>query len=134
MTLVLDASLVTAGLTIGNPDALWARRQLKAGELVAPHLMPLEVASAIRWAEIRGEIPAEAAWAAHADLLTLDVELFPYSALGERIWELRANVTAADAWYVALAEWLDAPLATLDRRLTRASGPRCVFLTPETAP
>ena len=50
--------------------------------------------------------------------------------LAERAWELRGSVTYADACYVALAELLDAPLITLDRRLAQAPGPRCAFLTP----
>ncbi len=44
--------------------------------------------------------------------------------------ELRENVTSCDAWYVALAESLNAPLATVDLRLAKAAGPRCAFLTP----
>jgi predicted nucleic acid-binding protein len=50
--------------------------------------------------------------------------------VAERVWELRKNVSAYDAWYVALAELLRAPLATLDLRLTRESGPTCSFVTP----
>ena len=47
-----------------------------------------------------------------------------------RIWGLRSNLTSYDAWYVALAEGLDCPLATLDRTLTRAPGPKCAFIVP----
>ena len=57
------------------------------------------------------------------------MELFPYASFAERIWALRQNVTCYDAWYVAVAEALSAPLATLDNRLAKASGPRCQFLT-----
>jgi predicted nucleic acid-binding protein len=96
--------------------------------------MPSEVAGAIRWAEIRGVISQQTATAAYLDLLALPVELFEYRSFAARIWQLRANVTPTDAWYVALAEVLDAPLATLDRRLSRAPGPTCRFLTPETSP
>ena len=46
------------------------------------------------------------------------------------VWELRHTVTPFDAWYAALAEELDVPLATLDARLVRASGPRCPYVTP----
>jgi hypothetical protein len=46
------------------------------------------------------------------------------------VWELRANVTSYDAWYVAVAEQCDLPLATLDQRLARATGPRCRFHLP----
>ena len=57
---------------------------------------------------------------AHRDPLRLDVEFLPFA---ERIWALRGNLISYDAWYVALAEALDCPLVTLDRRLGRASGP-----------
>ena len=66
---------------------------------------------------------------AHADLLALPVELFPYVSSAERAWELRGNVTSYDGCYVALAEGLRAPLATLDR-LAHAPGVRCAFLSP----
>jgi hypothetical protein len=58
------------------------------------------------------------------------VELFGYEPVADRVWSLRSAVTAYDACYVALAEALDAPLATIDLRLSRAPGPRCVFKTP----
>jgi predicted nucleic acid-binding protein len=67
---------------------------------------------------------------AHTDLLDLDVELFPYAAVAERVWELRGSLTSYDASYIALAERLDAPLATVDARLVRAPSPTCRFLTP----
>ena len=60
----------------------------------------------------------------------LPVELFPFGPLAARVWELRENVTPYDAWYVALAESLDADVATLDVRLSRAAGPRCTFRLP----
>ena len=62
--------------------------------------------------------------------IDLDLELFAFDAFAERIWELRRNVTAYDAWYVALAESLKVPLATLDESLANATGPKCRFLTP----
>jgi predicted nucleic acid-binding protein len=92
--------------------------------------MPVEVASILRRAAARGDISADAAALAHADLLALRVDLFPYEPFAPRVWELRDNITAYDAWYVALAEALGAKLATLDGALCRASGPRCGFLTP----
>ncbi len=55
---------------------------------------------------------------------------FAFEPLASRVWALHPTVTAYDAAYVALAEELDAPLATLDRRLARASGPTCEFLLP----
>jgi predicted nucleic acid-binding protein len=79
---------------------------------------------------LSGNLTENVAALAHADLLVLRVQLFPYEPTASRVWALKANLTAYDAWYVALAEALDAPLATLDRRLARASGPLCSFQTP----
>ena len=58
------------------------------------------------------------------------LELFPFAPFAERIWALRGNLTGYDAWYVALAEALDCPMVTLDRRLSRANGPTCDIITP----
>lgn len=132
MTLVVDASVVVATLTDRSTAGRWAAEVLSAGArgVAAPHLMPVEVASALRRAELAGFVSGDAASLAHGDLLELAVTLHPYVPYAERAWQLRANVTAYDAWYVALAEALGAPLATLDARLARAAGPRCEFLTP----
>jgi predicted nucleic acid-binding protein len=59
------------------------------------------------------------------------LELFSFEPFAERVWVLRHNVTSYDAWYVALAEVLRLPLATLDERLVKAKGPTCNFLTPQ---
>lgn len=92
--------------------------------------MPVETANVLHRSALAGEISADTASLAHRDLLSLRLELFPYSACAERVWELRPDVTAYDAWYVALAETLDVSLATLDAKLSRAAGPRCAFLLP----
>ena len=130
MSLVVDASVVVAALIDGGPDGRWAESILVADQLAAPHLMPVEAANILRRAALAGDISDEAASLAHADLLALVVELFPYEVLAPRVWELRSNVTAYDACYVALAEALRAPLATLDRKLAESTGPRCTFRTP----
>ena len=127
---VIDASTVVAALVDSGPEGLWAEQVLASGPLAAPHLMPVEVANILRRASAAGEISADVAALAHADLGALRVELFPYAPFSERIWELRANVTCYDAWYVALAEFLDSTLATLDRRLARAPGSKCAVETP----
>jgi predicted nucleic acid-binding protein len=62
--------------------------------------------------------------------MQLEIELFAFDPFADRIWGLRYNVTSYDAWYVALAEALNLPLATLDKPLSRAKGPKCKFLTP----
>lgn len=130
MTLIVDASLVVAALVDSGPEGAWAEDLIAAEPLAAPHLLPVEVANVLRRAAAAGDISADVASLAHEDLLSLQVALFPYEPFASRVWQLRAGVTAYDAWYVAVAEALDAPLATLDGRLGRASGPRCRFLLP----
>ena len=103
---------------------------LASDQIAAPHLMPAEAANILRRADLSGEISSDTAALAHADLLKLRTALFAYEPFAERIWELRAHVASYDAWYIALAESLDAPLATLDRRLARAQQTRCAFVTP----
>ena len=134
MTLVIDASLVVSALVNTGPTGRWAESLLAGTPLNAPHLMPVEVGHILRRAAARGEITSDVASMAHADLLDLRVELFPYTPFAPRVWELRDTVTSYDAWYIALAESLGSNVATLDRRLARATGPRCGFETPPTAP
>ena len=131
MTTVVDASVVVAWLVDGGPDGQWAEEVVLAGELIAPHHLPLEVANVLRRSVAAGTLGPETASLAHADLLDLPVALVPYEPVAERAWGLRHTLTSYDAAYVALAERLDAPMATLDLRLTRAPGPICEFLTPE---
>ena len=130
MTLVIDSGFVAAALVDSGPVGTWADHLLASDDLVAPHLMPVEVANVLRRAALAGEISTDTAALAHADLLSLRVELFTYEPFATRVWELRENVTAYDGWYVALAESLNARLATLDIRLSKATGPRCAFTTP----
>lgn len=131
MTLVLDASVVVAALVDSGPDGEWATSLMAGQALAAPHHMPIEAANILRRAALVGDVSQDSASLAHGDLLALRVELFPYAPLAERCWSLRGNVTVYDAAYVALAEELDATLATLDQRLAGAPGPRCTFATPE---
>ena len=128
--LVVDAAAVVAALVDDGRDGRWAERLLASQPLAAPHLMPVEVANILRRSVMSGDLSSDAAALAHADLLALRVDLFPYAPFASRVWELRDNVTAHDAWYVALAEELGTSLATLDVRLSRAKGPTCRFETP----
>jgi predicted nucleic acid-binding protein len=130
MALVVDAGFVVVALVDSGPVGTWADGLLGREELAAPHLMPAEAANILRRASLSGEISSDTASLAHADLLALGVELFAYEGFATRAWELRQNVTAYDAWYVALAEYLATTLATVDLRLSRARGPRCSFATP----
>jgi len=132
VTLVIDASTAVAALIDSGTDGRWAESLLAGDSLAAPHLLTAEASNILRRSALAGAISAQDASLAYSDLLDLRVELFPYAPFAARIWDLRDNVTCYDAWYVALAEALNAPLATLDARLARASGPRCRFLV--TAP
>ena len=63
------------------------------------------------------------------DMFAVEIELRPFAPSAQRVWELRHNLTCYDAWYVALAESLDCPLLTLDRRIARVNGLNCEVLT-----
>jgi predicted nucleic acid-binding protein len=90
--------------------------------LHAPHLLDVEVAQVVRRYAAAGEIDAARGLAALTDLADLPLRRYPHDLLLPRVWELRSNLTAYDAVYVALAEALDAPLVTRDRRLAAATG------------
>jgi predicted nucleic acid-binding protein len=127
---VVDSSLVVAALIDAGRDGAWAEDVIAAGDLVAPHLMFAEATNILRRLERGRVLTAFEAATAHRDLMRLDVALVAFEPCAERVWELRGRVSSYDAWYVAVAEALDVPLATLDRRLSRATGPTCRFLLP----
>ena len=130
MTVVVDASAVIAALVDGGPDGEWATAEMTREDLAAPHLMPVEAANILRRAVLAGDLTADVASLAHDDLIRLRVDLYPYEPLADRVWALRDNLTAYDAWYVALAEALAVPVVTLDRRTARAPGTQCSFRLP----
>jgi len=129
-TVVCDASAVVALLVDGGPDGHWTASALQESTLVAPALLPFEVTNILRRLEASAVITMDLSSQSHADLLALTVELWPHELLANRVWELRRNLTAYDAAYVALAERLEAPLVTLDRRIARAPGLRCEVSVP----
>ncbi|MCC5953815.1 MAG: type II toxin-antitoxin system VapC family toxin [Acidimicrobiia bacterium] len=129
MTIVIDASAMVAALIDTGPPGRWAEERLTADHLVAPHLLLVETANVLRRCAASGEISPDVATLAHADLQDVRLDLHGYEPFADRIWELRRNLNAYDAWYVAIAEALDVPLATLDHRLIDAPGPRCRFVT-----
>ena len=130
MSTVVDASVLVSATTDMGAEGTWSERLLAAEEVVAPHLVLVEATNILRRLEITRELSRLEATAAQRDLLALDILLVPFEPFAERVWELRRNVTSYDAWYVAVAEAFDLPLATLDRRLSRASCPTCRFLLP----
>lgn len=134
MSLVIDASALTAALTDGGEDGRWAEGLLVSGGLIAPHLLIVETTSVLRRLELSKQLSSVEAGSAAKDLLHLDIELLPFEPFARRIWELRENISSYDAWYVAVAEAFGAPLATLDAKLARSPGPRCRFLRPAHSP
>jgi predicted nucleic acid-binding protein len=127
---VCDASAVLAALLDSGSDGQWATARLAEADLFAPTLLPFECANVIRRAELSGAVSADQAAQAHADLLDLAIDLWPYDVLATRAWELRANLSSYDAAYVALAEVLAIPLVTLDRRISSAPGITCSVSVP----
>lgn len=127
---VVDTSVLVAAVIDAGDTGRWAEERMVGVQLAAPHLVLAEASNILRRAGLAGDVTEEEASLAHADLLALDIELFPFEPFGSRVWELRANLTAYDAWYVALAETLDCPLVTLDGRLARAPGIECAVELP----
>ena len=130
MTTVVDASVLVAALVDSGREGKWAESLLAEGSLAGPELVLAEASNILRRLERTGQISRIEAATAHGDLVKLDMELFPFAPFAERVWALRGNLTSYDAWHVALAEALGCPLVTLDRRLSRASGPNCEIIVP----
>ncbi len=121
--IVLDASAaVRLLLNLRSADRIRERLGGAEESLHVPHLFDLEVTQTLRRYVIVGEVSDERGFAALADLSTMRLTHYPHMALVGRIWELKANISAYDAAYVALAEALYAPLLTTDKRLSRAPG------------
>jgi predicted nucleic acid-binding protein len=125
---VLDASAAVALLADAGPAGQWVEAAVRGARLLAPDLMPFEAGNILRRHALAGLLDPSAATLAHADLVALPADLYPYVGLADRVWELRANLTVYDASYVALAELTMVPLVTLDPRLSRAPGTKCTTL------
>ncbi|MEO8716569.1 MAG: type II toxin-antitoxin system VapC family toxin [Acetobacteraceae bacterium] len=121
--IVVDASALLEAL-LRTPAAQAVEKWLLNPQhtLHAPHLLDVEVAQVIRRYAAKGEIDSERGRTALADLADFPFHRYPHDFLLPRVWELRDNLTAYDAVYVALAEVLDAPLLTRDQRLATAAG------------
>jgi predicted nucleic acid-binding protein len=127
--LVCDASALVALLLDSGPDGAWAAEAVAGAELAAPALVAWEAANILRRQELAGLVSSDQASQAHADLLDLAIERWPYELLAKRSWQLRGNLSVYDASYVALAELLRTSLITLDRKIGRAPGIGCAVLT-----
>lgn len=124
--IVVDASVLANVVGDDGPTGVAARSRLAAaGEVSVPDLADVETVSVLRKRWIAGTLTARRFRAAVDDLLALPIVRYPTGPLMSRAYELRANVTAYDACYVAVAEALGCTLVTGDAKLARASGPRC---------
>jgi predicted nucleic acid-binding protein len=126
--IVLDASTVVEWLLrLPRAGLVEERLSREAESLHSPHLLDVEVAQVVRRLAAQGVVSAERGRQALEDLADLDLARHPHEVLLPAIWQLRENLTAYDAAYVALAEALDAPLLTLDARLAGAPGHRAII-------
>jgi predicted nucleic acid-binding protein len=123
--LVVDASVLAPAVADEGSDGQRMRERLRGEVLVGPDLLHIEVVSVLRRHLGAGRLTKRQANAAIDDLLAIPLRVFPSAPLLRRVWDLKSNVTAYDASYVALAEAVDAPLLTADRRLANAPGIRC---------
>lgn len=123
--------MLVAALVDSGPHGVWAEQIVETGALHAPELVRVETVNVLRRLERSKQITTATANGAFDDLMQLNIELFSFDPFSDRIWELRHSVTGYDAWYVAVAEALALPLATLDERLAKAAGPNCDFLVPD---
>lgn len=121
--IVVDASaLLETLLRTPAAEAVEQRLFAPGQTLHAPHLIDVEVAQVVRRYAATGEIDHERGRAALVDLADFPMRRYPHDFLLPRVWDLRNSLTAYDAVYLALAEALDAPLLTRDRRLAAAGG------------
>lgn len=118
---VIDASALVDALLVNGA----ARSRLAAESLQAPELIDAELLSVLRRLVLAGKLHDTAALQALTIANQLGLRRYASRALWRRAWELRLNLSAYDALYVALAEQLQVPLLTADARLARAPGLRC---------
>lgn len=118
---VADASALVESLA-GGAVAPVLQDRLRGEDIHAPFLVEVEVIQALRRLVRAGYLSEDRAATARDDLDALALVLYPHRPLMERIWGLRANHTAYDASYIALAEALPAPILTCDARMARTAG------------
>ena len=121
--IVADASVVVESLTGSVP----AQLLLTDEQVQVPTVADIEVANALRKYVRLGRFSADDGWRALETYRWMAVTRHSTFAFFDRIWELRDNLNAYDAAYVALAEIIDCPLVTADARISRASGLRCAI-------
>ena len=125
--LVVDASVLAPVVTDKGGDGQRFRQRLRGETVIGPDLLRLEVVSVLRRHADSGSLTDEQVNGAVDDLLAFPITVFPTAPLLDRVWQLRHNITAYDGCYVALAEAVEHPLLTADRRLANAPGIRCAI-------
>jgi predicted nucleic acid-binding protein len=126
--IVIDASVLANVIGDDGSDGQRARAEFRgAAGIAAPDLVDVETVSVLRKRWLAGAVSEQRFAAAVDDLAQLDVQRYPTLRFMRRAFELRANVTAYDSAYVALAEELGCELLTADQRLASAAGPQCVI-------
>lgn len=133
MSAVIDATVLIAALLDSGPNGQWAEAIVSEGALHAPEVLPMEATALLSALERSHEITASEANAAYEDLMQLDLQLYSFEPLAERIWELRHTAGTCDAWHIALAEALGLPLATLNVPISKTQGLSCHFRLPARA-
>lgn len=124
--IVVDASVLANAIGDDGSDGRRARHALRsAGALSAPDLVDVETVAVLRKRWIEGSMTEERFSAAIDDLAAIDLVRYPTGPLMRRAFELKTNLSAHDAAYVAIAEGLECPLLTADERLARAPGIAC---------
>lgn len=123
---VYDSSVYIDALVATGAPGTAARAALRDRTVLeVPAIFPAEAVSALRALVSRAELsPIRAATALEQVRTTRTIQ-YPFEPFAKRAWELKDNLTVYDAWYVALAEWLETDLITADDRLVGAIGPRC---------
>ncbi len=125
---VVDASVLVAFYAAEDPRRAAVAARLAIGDaLFAPAHLDVEIVSALRGLSRPNSTLCAAVPAALRHLAGFPIRRMPLAQVLQRIWELRDNLTAYDAGYVALAERLEAPLITCDAKLVGANGSRCRF-------
>jgi predicted nucleic acid-binding protein len=125
---VVDASVFVNAFAVDGLTGDAARAELDAVAWPdVPAVLGAEVASALRRLVLLGQLDPFRALRALERVRAAPTNQFPFEPFARRIWQLRDNVSVYDAWYVALAEWLETDLITADARLANAPGPRCLI-------
>ncbi len=120
--IVIDASALLEVLLRTSAAPAVEARMFSGATVHAPHVLDLEIAQVLRRYERAGELDRARGSTALEDLAAFEIARYPHDVFLPRVWSLRANATAYDACYIALAEALGAPLITSDRRLSRVPG------------